>query len=191
MKLSVIDITYGTRVNGPGRRNIVHVAGCRIRCPGCFSKHTWEKSAGKVYEVAEVLELLLKDNPEGVAISGGEPLEQAGAVSELARLLWLANLSKGVVLFTGVAHHALNNIPEWAEIKKHVDLVVSGPYDQQLAVTPVRGMLSSSNQRLLYMSYKITPDMLSTVPSVEVQITKDGGKILGFPGERNVSLKND
>lgn len=181
MKLSVLDITYHTRVNGPGLRNIVHLAGCRIRCPGCFSQHTWNKQAGKLLDTQEVLQALMQNAPEGVSISGGEPLEQAPALLELVKELWFKNLPLGVLLFTGIDASSLNQIDEWADIKKYVDAVVAGPYKQDLAISPVRGLVSSSNQKVLYTGYKITPDMLSSLPSVEVKITPTGSKLLGFP----------
>jgi anaerobic ribonucleoside-triphosphate reductase activating protein len=132
-------------------------------------------------DVEEVLKLLLQDNPEGVSISGGEPLEQAPALLELVKELWFKNLPLGVLLFTGIDQRSLNQIEEWADIKKYIDAVVAGPYKQEMSMTPVRNLLSSSNQKVLCLSYKITPDMLVNLPSVEVKITPTGSKLLGFP----------
>lgn len=188
--MHVLDFTYGTRVNGPGRRNILHLAGCTIRCPGCFSKHTWLRSAGKSLPVAEVAKLLLKDDPEGISISGGEPLDQAEELLRLLQLLPLEKLPKGVLLFTGTTIEQRVEIPEWQVIATLIDCLVAGPYIKEQALHPPVEMRSSANQRTSYYTGKITRQDLSRLATVEVLVGTDSAKLLGFPKETDVRSKN-
>lgn len=180
----VYAITYGSRVNGPGRRNILHLSGCSIRCPGCFSKHTWERKSGTEYPVTEVLRQLLLHDPEGVSISGGEPLEQASGILQLLQLL--PDLPKGILMFTGTNTVDRLYIPEWSGIRAKLDVAIAGPYVAGDSTQPVMGLVSSPNQRVFNYTDKISAAELLASPQVEIIVGADGMRLLGFPGELNV-----
>src|SRR5437868_145303 len=78
-----------SRANGPGVRAVVWVQGCSLGCPGCFNPETHPASGGRMASVDDLLREIagLGDAIEGVTLSGGEPLQQRGAVVALLRRL--------------------------------------------------------------------------------------------------------
>lgn len=75
-------------LDGPGLRAVVFMQGCPLRCSYCHNPDTWEAGGGMEMSVDEVLAALERSRPYfgasgGVTASGGEPLMQAGFVSEL------------------------------------------------------------------------------------------------------------
>jgi len=79
-------------VDGPGIRFVTFLQGCPLRCAYCHNPETWDHCSGDEYSVEEVLQKVLRYRPYfrdggGITVSGGEPLLQAGFVSELFRRL--------------------------------------------------------------------------------------------------------
>ncbi len=79
-------------VDGPGLRYVVFLQGCPLRCVYCHNPDTWEREAGSVYEAEEVVKKILRyrsyfQKNGGVTITGGEPLLQAGFVTEIFKQL--------------------------------------------------------------------------------------------------------
>lgn len=180
--LRVYDITRNSRANGPGSRTVIHLAGCTIHCKGCFSQHTWDSAAGEELEVDELLlNVIFDGTPDGVSISGGEPLEQSEGLLALLNKLDKLNLPKGLLLFSGTTATTRSRNPLWPAIKEKLDAAVLGPYKERQAVHPVVGLASSSNQLVETYTSKITPQELLACPSVEVKIGVSQLKISGFP----------
>ena len=170
--MRVAAITHGSYVNGPGKRNVLHVQGCTIGCAGCFNPHTWKASGGE-RDVEDIYIELTNGDIEGVTISGGEPTEQWGDVSRLIHLIRENRPELSVVLFTGIS---LDGLPDGASM---ADVVISGPYDKGLPCEePLR---SSSNQQITFMTGRYTKCDLDSLPRVEVHIDDSGGTISGFP----------
>ncbi|PKM82124.1 MAG: pyruvate formate-lyase 1-activating enzyme [Firmicutes bacterium HGW-Firmicutes-14] len=80
--------TFGT-VDGPGTRYVVFLQGCPLRCKFCHNRDTWNRAQGKKVTVRELLlefneyQEFYRRTGGGMTASGGEPLMQAGFVSEL------------------------------------------------------------------------------------------------------------
>ncbi|WP_324825352.1 pyruvate formate-lyase-activating protein [Sinanaerobacter sp. ZZT-01] len=79
-------------VDGPGIRYVIFMQGCPLRCAYCHNPDTWEQEAGDVYEPEDVVKKILRYRPYfqkngGVTITGGEPLLQAGFISEVFQRL--------------------------------------------------------------------------------------------------------
>lgn len=78
--------TLGT-LDGPGVRCVVFLQGCPLRCQYCHNPDTWKIKTGTRLSVKELLKRVLRCKPYfgcdgGVTVSGGEPLLQAGFVTE-------------------------------------------------------------------------------------------------------------
>ena len=84
MNLFLLDIIEDTVVDGPGFRTSLYAAGCRHHCPGCHNPQSWEREHGHAVGVEEVAERLLTDPFSNITFSGGDPLEQVEAFTELA-----------------------------------------------------------------------------------------------------------
>lgn len=64
--------------NGEGVRVSIFVSGCRVHCPGCFNKCTWDFQYGKLFTEEtenEITEALSKEFISGLTVLGGEPFE--------------------------------------------------------------------------------------------------------------------
>lgn len=84
--------SFGT-VDGPGIRFVVFMQGCPLKCKYCHNRDTWNLEGGHTISVKELVKEVMHyksyiDNSGGgVTVSGGEPLLQAGFVTELFKEL--------------------------------------------------------------------------------------------------------
>lgn len=78
--------SFGT-VDGPGVRLVVFLQGCPMRCLYCHNPDTWSPSGGTEMTVRQILGLYEKNrafySKGGITVTGGEPLLQIEAVTEL------------------------------------------------------------------------------------------------------------
>tara|TARA_B100000131_G_scaffold221323_1_gene212816 strand:- start:10613 stop:11197 length:585 start_codon:yes stop_codon:yes gene_type:complete len=177
----VSSVTKGSYVNGPGRRNVLHLQGCSIKCKGCFNPHTWKKSGGEDRRWHAVYTELTSDNPDGITISGGEPMEQWVPVYQILCLTKAMNAGINRLMFTGLSLAELEEHDGWGKMRDVLDLVVAGPYVKELhCEEPLRG---SSNQELIFLSDKITEEDLEDLPQVEVHLDDDLVTVAGFPSK--------
>lgn len=155
--LRILDITAPDINNGNGIRVTLWVAGCTHKCKGCHNSWTWKYEQGKVLSKEfnnicnKLSEWLKKDYVEGLTISGGDPLDQSNqSLYELNSLLRWVKLNypeKNIWLYTGYVYEELNKVQK--EVLEYVDVLVDGPYKEELrdiAHCPFRG---STNQRIL------------------------------------------
>ena len=95
----------------------------------------------------EVAERLLTDPFSNITFSGGDPLEQVEAFTELAKLI--KNKSKkNIWCYTGYRYEEVCRSARLAQILPYIDVLVDGRFNQHLRDTDLlfRG---SSNQRLI------------------------------------------
>ncbi|MBI4499066.1 MAG: radical SAM protein [Chloroflexi bacterium] len=150
--LRVARIYHGSVVEGPGRRSVVQLQGCPIKCRGCFVPETHDPDGGTALSVAQVVDTLLDPAGEprdGITMLGGEPMAQPKGL--LALLSALKALNLHIVVYTGYTLDALGRRPE-LEIRKALlltDLLIDGPFvaTQAYDAGEWRG---SRNQRLIY-----------------------------------------
>lgn len=147
-KLSILDIIDGTVVDGPGFRLSIYCAGCSHRCNGCHNPQSWEIGNGKEMDIGELMQVV-KDSPWNVTLSGGDPFFQAEGFAELARRI-KAETTKTVWCYTGYTLEALvkENDPWKMELLRNIDVLVDGPFVQDLRDEQLR-FRGSSNQRIL------------------------------------------
>lgn len=146
--LGVARAHFPIRALGFGERGGLWLQGCSIHCPGCMSRDTWTeaKTRRRVEDLAEEIEAWLP-NADGLSITGGEPLDQAGALARLlARLR--GKVGGDIILFTGYSEDAL---PEGAgSVLAHIDTLVAGPFEAE-APSDVP-LLGSANQTLRFLT---------------------------------------
>ena len=85
MKIRVLDILEETMADGPGLRTSIYCAGCAHHCPGCHNPQSWDFAGGREMSVDELLQVVKADEFSNVTFSGGDPLYQVEAFTELAR----------------------------------------------------------------------------------------------------------
>lgn len=142
-------------VDGPGLRMTLFAQGCPHHCKGCHNPETHAFDAGTFYRIADLL-ALYAENPllQGVTFSGGEPFEQAGALSCLAASVH--KMDGDIVTYTGYTFESLleqiaKKAPQasaWQSLLDQTDLLIDGPYIESLRDLELT-FRGSSNQRLL------------------------------------------
>ncbi|MBX3295882.1 MAG: radical SAM protein [Acidobacteria bacterium] len=141
---------HNSTVDGPGRRSVIAVAGCSIRCEGCYSQDTHERSNGRLVSISEIVAEIIteRDSHDGVTILGGEPFDQPEAVAEL--VFRLKNRGFHITVYSGYKFEKLIEFgaPSIQYILSHIDLLIDGPFvkEQNAGAGEYRG---SRNQRII------------------------------------------
>ncbi len=124
--LSVIDISEGTSVDGPGLRTSIYFAGCAHQCPGCHNPQSWDINHGKPTSIADLLRVI-GYNEFPVTFSGGDPFYQAEEVAELARQI-KHEFGYNIWCYTGFLWEELLKHEEFMPLLKNIDILVDGPF---------------------------------------------------------------
>lgn len=191
MKINIYKYLEKTKVEGPGVRFCIWVQGCSRHCDGCWAKNTWSFEPNQLFSVEELFELILKQKGiEGVTFLGGEPFEQADALSLLAQKVKSIGLS--VLTFTGNSYEKLIESKDSGiqNLLKYTDLLVDGEFKKQ-EFDISRPWVGSSNQRYIFLTDRYSIDEIMQYKNkAEVRIDKDGGLFINGMGDfRDLLLK--
>ena len=144
-------IYHHSTVDGPGRRIVIQVAGCSIRCAGCYVPETHERTNGKLISISDIVEEIDEKSGEhdGVTILGGEPFDQPESLQILVEKLKEKNYH--LVIYSGYTLETLlmreqENINR---ILSNTDLLIDGAFKRELS-TNAGEYRGSSNQRLIF-----------------------------------------
>ncbi|MGD9560825.1 MAG: 4Fe-4S single cluster domain-containing protein [Pyrinomonadaceae bacterium] len=146
-------IYHNSVVDGPGRRSVVSVSGCSLRCKGCSVPQTHSPDSGQLTPISSIVNEIIKrrDEHDGVTILGGEPFDQPESVAELVSRL--KNYGLHVTVYSGFTIEQLipRKHPAIDYILTHIDLLIDGPFISQMSngAGEYRG---SRNQRLIDLS---------------------------------------
>lgn len=169
--LRILNITAPDINNGNGIRVTIWVAGCTNHCKGCHNQWTWDFDQGRgfkdnkeaIYE--ELSNWLDRNYVEGLTFSGGDPMTQdrEALKEELEIVKWFKAKypEKNIWLYTGLTLEQIQQKKSMFDIKSlkvqnvqkdildNIDVLVDGPYVEELrdiAHCPFRG---STNQRII------------------------------------------
>ena len=84
--------SFGT-VDGPGIRFVLFMQGCALKCKYCHNRDTWNKNAGKLMSLEEILNRInrykeyILPSGGGITVTGGEPLLQVKFLINLFKKL--------------------------------------------------------------------------------------------------------
>ena len=117
-----------TKVTGPGTRTCIWLQGCSLKCPGCQNPEYQSHTPRILISPRELYKKIRDLESDGITISGGEPLQQAKALTEFLRL-YKTN-GKTVIIFTGYSKSELisSKNPHIKQILKLSDCIIAGPY---------------------------------------------------------------
>ena len=139
--------------DGPGVRFTIFTQGCPHQCSGCHNLHTHDPNGGYQVAIDEIIDQIQR-NPllDGITFSGGEPFLQAANLTKIAHACQKWNLA--VMTYTGYLYEDIlaSDNADWQALLRETDILVDGPFVQELTTTilPFRG---SSNQRLLHLNF--------------------------------------
>lgn len=180
-----------SRVNGPGRRAVVFLQGCRLGCARCWNpnSHVFEGvERGGADEIAAWLRSCT--SIDGVTFSGGEPMHQ---VNEVLRVAAGARPGLSIGLFSGYTERELaagrywtrfaatdsERGELWRAFRARLDFAVLGRYVQ---ARPVEAPLRTSANQALHLFTDRYRESDFAPPEVEVTIEDTGlVHITGFP----------
>lgn len=181
---------YPVTVLGYGRRIGIWLQGCGIRCKGCVSQDTWERDAGSLVRVHDLVDWcreVAHGELDGVTISGGEPFEQPEALrrllDELRALTSRLPQPVDVLCYTGLPYRVIRR--RHGTILSLLDAIVPEPFVERLPLRPLRG---SANQPVI----PLTPlgvarygaiDAAGTAQATRFQLALDNQSIwfIGIP----------
>ena len=157
MKIRIADVVEESFVDGEGVRFAIFVQGCPHHCQGCHNPTTHDFNGGHIVETDKLIdEIKNAALISGITLTGGEPLCQIKACTEIAAATKALNMN--VWCYTGyvyenliddkTAHTDFFTPDEVNDLLKYVDVLVDGPYidsERDLTMT----FCGSTNQRLI------------------------------------------
>ena len=146
-KISVLKIVEDTTVDGPGFRTSIYAAGCEHGCKGCHNPESWEISNGNWMDIDEILKIIESNFLAQVSFSGGDPLFQPEAFTELARRIKLET-QKNIWCYTGFTFQKILRNPKLSAILPYIDVLVDGQFIEKKKVANLP-FVGSSNQRII------------------------------------------
>ena len=147
MKIRIANVIEESFVDGEGIRFTIFVQGCPHHCKGCHNPGTHDFNGGRIVDTDElILKFSRAKLINGITLTGGEPVCQISAVTELAKAAKGNNLN--VWCYTGYTYEELLNATENKNFLNYVDVLVDGPFieSQRDLTMPFCG---SKNQRLI------------------------------------------
>ena len=144
---------------GYGVRAGIWFQGCTVHCHGCVSRDTWPFDESRRIDLSTVMSWLEGlDGPlDGITISGGEPTDQPEALLALVECLAPIRRDSDILLYSGKPVAALQHEVPW--LWQHVDLLISDPFDANLAGScALRGSSNQRVHRLSSLAWQRYPD---------------------------------
>lgn len=164
-EIYISGVNYESLVDGPGVRAAIFLSGCSHGCPGCHNPEAQNPRCGQpawdlLLQIAD--EILRRPFLQGITLTGGDPMYYPSETnvflaSLLARLRakrWYTPKEKDVWLYTGYTWEEIMLDPYRAHLALFCDVVVDGPFVQNLADRTLQ-FRGSSNQRMIDV-YKST-----------------------------------
>jgi len=185
--LNVSSILPGSNVNGPGRRFVIWVQGCSLRCPQCINEKMQSSRLNLIIPISELYKLIISTpNIEGVTYSGGEPFEQAESLFALS--LMLRNESFTIMSYSGYTYQELieKDNKSVSGLLSTLDILVDGRFEE-INKAPLlwRG---SRNQKIYFLTEKYRKfEKYKDCLGVNVEITI-GNNDLTFTGNLDSNL---
>lgn len=151
------NITTDDMKNGDGLRTVLWVSGCEHHCKGCHNPITWDPDDGLPFTEETMIELLNdlnKDYISGLTLSGGDPLYKFNLIEILNIVKTVKNTfpNKTIWMYTGYVisfdENSLNENSIITEILKYIDVLVDGPFIEELKDSNYH-WAGSTNQRVI------------------------------------------
>lgn len=145
--------------NAPGISVSFYVQGCIHHCKNCFNPETWDFNGGKEFTPQVLEEIVAALTANGITrslcILGGEPLCPQNLELTLLVISYAKEKVPGVKIYiwTGYIYENLlkNQTPELKKILAETDVLIDGPYIEELRDLTLR-MRGSSNQRIINLT---------------------------------------
>lgn len=174
-KINVADWETCSISNGPGNRFVLWVQGCPFRCFGCSNQDFLEFRPARQMSVDSIRSLIFaQPHIEGVTLSGGEPMSQAGALCMLLPDLRAAGLS--VVCFSGYTYAEIlaSADPAQRHLLSLIDVLIDGRYNAKLPGAGIRG---STNQAAHFLTDRYSPTNTVMMDQKTIELKSKGDAV--------------
>jgi anaerobic ribonucleoside-triphosphate reductase activating protein len=182
--LNVAEICPATRTLGPGQRFVIWVQGCCFNCRGCVSPDWIPQQQATLVDPKQLAAYLLSaPDLDGLTISGGEPMLQAVALSELLiDLRQKCDLS--IICYSGFTLELLKAKldPAIDRVLSLLDVLIDGQYLPEL--NDNQGWRGSSNQVVHFLSSRHLADaslFTERKRDVEIHMRDESALMVGVP----------
>ncbi len=145
------EIQQDSIVDGEGIRSVIWFQGCSHNCPGCHNPETHDFNAGVIVSLEEMKAQIDElEFQAGVTFSGGDPMMQVEALTELAS--YVHEKGMNVWVYTGFTFEELMTLAEkndnYRKALEEIDVLVDGRFVLELRSFDAQ-FRGSSNQRIL------------------------------------------
>lgn len=178
IRLAVAEIQKDSIVDGEGIRSVIWTQGCNHRCVGCHNPETHSFQNGILVDVDDLKKVISKlEGQDGITFSGGDPMEQAEACSELAK--FCRENGFNVWCYTGYTWEELLQrgefFPAIKEFLKYIDVLVDGKFELSKKSYDVE-FRGSKNQRLIDVQKSLKAYKVVKFEKNEMITTKKNGR---------------
>lgn len=135
--------------NGFGIRVSIFCTGCTHKCPGCFNELYQDPNFGNKWTEKEtdlVVEYMKDPAVKGLTLLGGEPFQNTWLIHVIRRVK--KETGKEIWAYSGYIYDKLIQDPERLEMLKECDILIDGPFIQELKDLKLK-FRGSSNQRVI------------------------------------------
>ncbi|WP_350343685.1 anaerobic ribonucleoside-triphosphate reductase activating protein [Proteinivorax tanatarense] len=159
MKLNIAGIIPESVVDAPGGISYtIFAQGCYHQCKGCHNPQTHSFKGGRLMTVDEVIKDTIKyPLSKVVTFSGGDPFYQPKEFALLSKKLKVKQYR--LVAYTGFLFEQLLNDVEKKEFLVNLDLLIDGPFMEELKNVDL-DFRGSSNQRIIDVQKSLSTDKI-------------------------------
>ena len=135
--------------NGFGIRVSIFCTGCTHKCPGCLNELYQDPNYGEKWTQEQtnlVVEYMKDTAVKGLTLLGGEPFQNTWLVDVIREVKKQTN--KEIWAYSGYTYEKLIEDKDRLEMLKECDILIDGPFIQELKDLKLR-FRGSSNQRVI------------------------------------------
>ena len=154
--IRILDIKFGTSVDGIGLRTSLYTAGCEHHCLGCHNPQSWDSQAGESIAIEELFREIVEADMN-VTFTGGDPMLHPEGFTHLARMI-KERTDKNIWCYTGYRFEQLLQHPQRRALVELCDVVVDGPYIEAERDLSLR-FRGSRNQRIIDVAQSLNGEV--------------------------------
>ena len=155
--IRVLDIKYGTSVDGVGLRTSIYCAGCENHCVGCHNPQSWDENGGEPILVEELFDRVV-DADMNVTFTGGDPMFHPEGFIKLAKMIKERTI-KTFWCFTGYRFEDLLQHPVRRQLVELCDVIVDGKFVEKERDLSLH-FRGSRNQRIIDVPKSLQGDVI-------------------------------
>ena len=155
--IRILDIKYGTSVDGIGLRTSLYSAGCENRCVGCHNPQSWDENGGEPILVEELFDRVV-DADMNVTFTGGDPMFHPEGFIKLAKMI-KERTNKTIWCYTGYRFEDLLQHPVRRQLVELCDVIVDGKFVEKERDLSLH-FKGSRNQRIIDVPKSLQGDVI-------------------------------